>query len=135
MKHYVAYHSTEGMGYPLKISNEGAGFVSNKGLQYLKNAVGEKVWIITGTRRKGKRKAYYLVGYYIPSVVKKSTDRDFAWSIDGEESHGVKSPMYLNDCEWFPALFKSQGSFAFGITEIRQPEIVKALEQLVKEGV
>lgn len=135
MKSYVAYHSTEGMGYPLEVSGEGAGFLSNKGLRYLKNVVGQKVWMITGTKGKNKRKDYYLVGFYIPSVVMESTNPDFDWWIGGEEVHRAEPPIYLNDYEWFPALLRSQGCFAFGITEIRQPEIVKALEQLIKESV
>ena len=99
MKSYVAYHSTEGMGYELKVSEEGAGFLSNKGLLHLENAVGQKVWMITGTKGKNKRKDYYLVGYYIPSEVKKSTSPDFDWWIGGEEVHRSEPPVYLNDYE------------------------------------
>lgn len=133
MKNYIAYHSTEGMGYELEVS-EGANFLSNKRLVDLENAVGQKIWMITGTKGQNKRKDYYLVGYYIPSEVTESTSPDFKWEIGGEEAHWLKSPIYLNDFDWFPVLFKYQGSFAFGITEIRQPEVVKALEKLAKKA-
>lgn len=133
MKNYVAYHSTEGMGYELEVS-KGASFLSNKGLQHLENAVGQKVWMITGTKSQNKGKDYYLVGYYIPSEVTESPSDGFDWSISGEEAHWLKSPIYLNDFDWFSVLFKAQGRFAFGITEIRQPEVVKALEKLAKKA-
>jgi len=102
MKSYIAYHSTEGMGYELQMSDQGAAFLSNKGLRHLHNVLGNKVWIITGTKGASRSKDYCLVGYYIPSEVGESTNSNFDWSISGEEVHIIEPPVYLNDKKWFP---------------------------------
>lgn len=133
MKSFVVYHSTERMGYKLMPSLKGAGFLSNKGLSFLKRVLGEKVWMITGTKGADRKNRYHLVGYYIADEVTDSDNPAFDYYVSGKEVRWLKKPVELNEFDWFWVLFKSQGSFAFGLSQIKDKDTVTALEKLMRK--
>lgn len=132
MKHFVVYHNTEKMGYELKSSGQGVGFLTNKSLRFLEGVTGHKVWMITGAKGSRNKNCYHLFGYYIADEVKESTNSDFDYWIGGKQVELLKESEELNGFYWFWQLFRSQGSFAFGLREIKDKEVVAALEGLAE---
>jgi hypothetical protein len=130
--HFVAYHSTERMGYRLVLDRREVTFLSNKDLSKLEAAIGGKVWIITGAKGRDRKIHYHCVGFFVPRVVHAGEDSDFRWCIRGPLTK-LKKRVLLDAFPWFHVLRAKQGSFAFGITRIVQPEIVTELEAMATE--
>ena len=134
MKHFVVYHNKNSMGYELKPSCHGTGFLTNKSLTFLRTVLDQQVWMITGINGAGNQDQYHLVGFYITDEIKESSNHNFAYWIGGKKVTLLKKTIELNNFEWFWKLFNSQGSFAYGLSEVKDKEVIAALEELMQQA-
>jgi hypothetical protein len=131
--HFVAYHSKARMGYSLILGRRDVIFLSKKDRAKLEAAIGGKAWIITGATGGDRKIHYHGAGFFVPHCVKAAPPgSEFRWQISGPLTK-FKPRVLLDDLPWFHVLRAKQGSFAFGINPIIQPEIVKELEALAKK--
>jgi hypothetical protein len=129
MNNYVAYHSTEVMGYEYgqgKRTGE-FGFLSRKSRTYLDKAIGCDVWVVTGTRDKARRMIYRLAAVYQPDAVREHGDR---FRVVGKRGRIFKPPVVLNDLPWFQTLLREQNRFSFGFSRIQSEVVIAALRGL-----
>ena len=131
MKHFIAYHSTEGMGYELHFDSDYRFHTSNPET-VLKRSIGERLWIITGTYEHGRTKTFRLLAYYTPTKVEPSDRKGFDFQIVGRKGKEFSNPPVLNEREWFKELKKSLGNFSFGVREIHSQDATSGLRSLEK---
>ncbi|HOB99512.1 MAG TPA: ASCH domain-containing protein [Verrucomicrobiota bacterium] len=129
MNNYVAYHSTEVMGYEYGRAKGKGGFafLSRKSRTYLEKAIGSDVWVLTGTRNKARKMIYRLAAVYQPDAVKEYGD---AFQIVGKRGRIFKPPVALNDQPWFQVLLREQNRFSFGFSRIQSEVVIAALNAL-----
>ena len=130
MKHFVAYHSTDAMGHELEHGSEFR-FYSSKPRAFLEQAIGERVWVITGTRDDAGSMIYRLAEVYTPLEISVADTGGFAFSVVGHEGRAIQPAIILNHFEWFRNLRRSLANFSLGFSEIRQPEVISGLTELV----
>jgi hypothetical protein len=120
------------MGYKLILGRGEVIFLSNKDRAKLEAAIGGKAWIITGAKGRDRKTHYHCAGFFVPRDVDTVKDPYFKWKISGPLTK-FKKRVPLDEFGWFRVLRTKQGSFAFGINPIIQPEIVKELEALARK--
>ena len=118
----VVYHSPERMGFSVAASREPY-FLTNK--RVAPDAVGTRVWLLTG---EGRPRRYWLRGTFTVARVESGADEDFRLRVWGADARWLDPMVDVTDAEWFDALRRSQGSFAFGFQTIADPRLVRALE-------
>lgn len=131
MRHFVAYHNAEKMGYDYEPSGEYA-FFSRKALTFLEQTVGATVWVINGSRPRARKTTYTLCAVYVPDEVVDAEDTEFDYIVAGSIGHDFDPPIELNQLPWFPSFLKSQSNFSLGINEIRDAVIIGQLTALAK---
>ena len=127
MNNFVAYHSTEVMGYEYRLGKGDLVFLSKKTRTYLEKSIGCDVWVVTGTRDASRKMVYRLAAVYQPDRVEKYQDR---FQVCGKRGHQFKPPVVLNGLAWFDVLLREQNRFSFGFSRIQSPAIVAALNRL-----
>ena len=128
MSDYIAYHSTEVMGYDYEPSGEFA-HLSRKPLSFLQTAIGGRVWVVTGQREDG-RTIYRLAASYIPSEIRSDAE-DYV--IRGERGVYFTPPIEIGEHEWFSRLRREQNRFSFGFSRIRDEGVVTELQRILDE--
>jgi hypothetical protein len=131
VRHFVAYHNAAKMGYDYEPSGEYA-FFSRKALTFLKQSVGETVWVINGSRLKTRETTYTLCAVYIPDDIVDAEEAEFDYIVAGSVGHDFDPPVELNQLLWFPSFLKSQSNFSLGINEIRDIAVIEQLTALAK---
>jgi len=126
MADFVAYHSDHVMGAPLRPLGARAEFVSRK-RSVLNRAIGQRVWIITGTPR-GKRTEYRLLGCYSPDTVE---GRDGTFIVAGPVTGSPISPIDLSGLPWFRDLLRAMANFSIGFSELTNARYIRELEALL----
>lgn len=129
MRHFVAYHNAEKMGYEYESIGEYA-FFSRKALALLERAVGSMVWIINGSRSKTRNTTYTLCAVYTPDEVIDANEAAFDYIITGTVGHDFAPPIELNPLSWFAGFLKSQSNFSLGINEIKDSTAIDYLNSL-----
>jgi hypothetical protein len=124
---FVAYHSTDLMGYEYAPTRGRFSFFSRKALTFLEKSIGGNVWAITGTRDSEGKLIYRLVACYTPDEVKKASD---AFEVIGKNGHIFKDSIELNGFPWFQKLLREQNRFSFGFSRIQSPDAIAALHRI-----
>ncbi len=128
---FVAYHSTERMGYKYGESRTGTySFWSRKSRTFLERAIGNQVSVITGNRNEDGRIEYHLVERYTPEEIQPCADGGH--HILGFRGQAFRSPPLLNSLPWFRGFLRAQNNFSFGFNSIRDEAVVKRLEELME---
>ena len=130
MKHYTAYHNVDSMGYDLQCDNKELFFISRKPEKFLKQLIGNIVWMFSGKKGSGKRKTFYLCGYYFPEKIIDDDEDVKNKLISGTKVVCFKKPMKVTEAEWFLKLKKQQANFSIGIAEIKDNEIIEVLSEI-----
>ena len=125
MSDYVAYHSTETMGREYH-PTEQFHFYSGKSESFLLNAIGCRVWVVVGKRKKGQM-SYRLAGAFTPAKIRKQT-RGYGVLGSGTPFH---PPFEITALPWFLEFLREQRNFSFGFNRIRSKSIVTELEGLL----
>ncbi|MFZ5773515.1 MAG: HNH endonuclease [Thermodesulfobacteriota bacterium] len=134
MRHYVAYHNAERMGYPYEPSGEYS-FLSKKALTFLEKTVGSFVWVINGSRIGSKKTSYTLCAVYIPDQVIDVEDTDFDYIVSGTVGFEFNPVVELNSLPWFPEFLKSQANFSIGISAIHDAKMIGEFTMLTQEDI
>ena len=100
---YVAYHSAELMGHPLK-SGPPFRMLSRKSVSHL---LGKRVWIIEG---RGK-KTYFLKQCFTVDATSAINDDHFRFQYSGKDGTDFCPEIVLSDLSWFAAFLKSVANF------------------------
>lgn len=127
--HFVAYHSTSLMGRTLELKPNDISWYSRKSRIFLEKTIGNKVWLIQGTK-VGKQTQYELIGYYFLHGVNYT---EGGWYVvRGGEDKIIDPPVVLDDYAWFQELLRIQNKFSFGLSRIHQDDIIAALEKIAE---
>ena len=124
MAEFICYHNPDSMGYPASEVRKYE-IVTDKPV---KNAMGSRVWLLTG---EGHPRSFKLRGYFYVTDIEDAKEDGFETRLKGAEGRLFDPMLSLNDEEWFPALKKSQGNFAFGLQPLGEARFVRGLEELV----
>jgi hypothetical protein len=116
--HFVAYHNIDERGSQLWRGGNGA-FETNKSSLPRK---GDVLWCFEG---EGRPKRFTLVKR---GVVTQTTKPANGPSLVHYRTSRPIEAAEVNSLPWFPKLFRSQGSFGFGLNAIKDPDIVDQLE-------
>jgi hypothetical protein len=116
--HFVAYHNVDERGSQLWRGGSGA-FETNK-LSLPRK--GDVLWCFEG---EGRPKRFMLVKR---GVVTRTTKRANGPSLVHYKTSRPIEVAEVNSLPWFPKLFRSQGSFGFGLNAIKKQDIVDQLE-------
>ena len=127
MRHFIAYHNTEKMGYPLRFDGDFR-FHTNKSGTFLEKSIGGRLWVITGKfNGKSGSRVYRLLACFTPRQVRVSDRGSFKFQVVGRKGYEFRDPPVLDDWKWFPRLKKSSGNFAFGCHAIRSQKAISGL--------
>lgn len=74
---------------------------------------------------------YRLSEVYTPSQISVADTGGFAFSVVGHEGLAIQPAIVLNDFEWFQNLRRILANFSLGFSEIRQPEVISGLTEIV----
>jgi hypothetical protein len=117
--HFVAYHNVDERGSRLWRGEGSGSFETSKPSLPRK---GDVLWCFEG---EGRPKTFTLVKR---GIVTKITRNAKALSLVRYRTSSAIEPAEVNSLSWFPKLFRSQGSFGFGLNAISDPDIVDQLE-------
>lgn len=117
-QNFVAYHNVDERGSPLHRGRRGW-FQTNRPTLPRK---GDVLWCFEG---EGRPKKYALVKRAVVAISERELDGTSVVRYQYSELLDV----IVNDAPWFIKLRKSQGSFAFGVNRINDPDIVNELER------
>ena len=125
MSDFVAYHNTEKMGYEFEPTRR-FHFFSRKPEVFLRKALRNRVWTVTGSRAHSGRMLYRLAGVFTALDVRPESD---GFSIKGD-GMPFRPPIDITAESWFSELLREQNKFSFGFNRIRGENIVKGFELL-----
>jgi len=123
MRHYVAYHNPERMGYSADEVTELC-IVTNKAVD---NLIGNRIWLIQG---EGKPRKYTLRGTFIVASIGADTDDGFLHIVRGQEGELFKPHIPIGTLPWFERFKMSLGNFAFGLQRISDQAVVDELKRV-----
>jgi hypothetical protein len=133
MRHFVAYHNAEKMGYEYEPNGEYS-FFSRKALASLEKTIGSMVWVINGSRLNTRHTTYTLRAVYMPDEQLDANEVNFDYIIAGSVGHDFDPPIELNDFPWFAGFLKSQNNFSLGISEIKDSAALGYLNSIVESS-
>lgn len=125
MRHYVAYHNAERMGYSVEES-EPFTVATSKPVAHLE---GCQVWVIAG---KGKPRSYSLVSTFVVDDFNEYGKNGFDNYIEGSEGQTFLGGILLDGLEWIRDFVKSQSNFSLGLQPI-QDRFIPLFQGLVTE--
>lgn len=125
MKHYVAYHNAETMGYSGDEINSFS-IVTNKPVL---NLPGNVMWLISGEDRPRK---YYLCSVFIVDEVGPVEGSSFRNFASGGEGVLFRPQIRLDEYPWFRSFLASQQNFSLGLREIREEKYIQEFENLLE---
>jgi len=127
MKHFIAYHKIDVYGPYNNHGHITFRHFSSKSPKYLRRALGQTVWVLSGEILNG-RKVYKLCSKYTP---KRIVEKEDARSVEGS---GIEfNPHFeVTRFSWFQELFKEQQNFSWGFNEIKNQRVIKNLEKIAE---
>lgn len=131
MEHFIAYHSTQRMGYDY--GSPGSLTFLSKKLGVLKKAIGNTVWVVQGTP-DGRKTAYTLCGAYIAESIAPENPSSNTYVIRGTQGKDFVPPVSLHELSWFRTLLRSQSNFSLGFNRLNDESVVLALLELQSEN-
>lgn len=131
MRHFIAYHNAEKMGYEYKPSGEYS-FFTRKAPTFLERTIGSMVWVVNGSRSTVRNTTYTLCAIYRADDVVDAKVAGFDYIVVGTVGHNFDPPIQLNHLPWFSGFLKSQSNFSLGINEIKYSKAIDYLNALVK---
>lgn len=115
MKHYVAYHNIENMGYSVRKGDESItefDIVTKKRFSDLEGSV---VWLISGEDTPRQYRLEYW--FFVERIKALSRNPSFTFEISGTSGEDIKGVL-LNDFPWFKRFQKNQANFSVGFNTI-----------------
>ncbi|MBX3451259.1 MAG: hypothetical protein KF777_16955 [Planctomycetaceae bacterium] len=128
MRHFVAYHSEDRMGYTAEESNPFGLYTSKK----LSNPIGDVVWIVAGVGPSPKQ--YFLSSWFVISEVTAAEHPEFGFTLNGDEGGSFDPMARLDHLSWFPAFWRRMANFSIGLTELRDSETITAFRKVASRA-
>lgn len=128
MRHFVAYHNSEKMGYSAEESDPFSVYTS----KCLGEVIGDTVWVIAGEEDGGRK--YRLSSWFVIDSIEPSNKAAFGSTLRGIRGGAIDPKPILNDLAWFPDFFKKMAHFSLGVQEIKQSGVVDALKKLASDA-
>ena len=122
MRHLVAYHNPEKMGYSADEVTDLC-VVTNKAVDSL---IGDRIWLIQG---EGKPRKYVLRGTFIVASTGPDEEDGFRYVVRGYEGELFVPHIPVGILPWFERFKRSQGNFAFGLQPIDEA-VVRELKRI-----
>jgi hypothetical protein len=127
MSDYIAYHSSEAMGHEYEqTEGEPWAFSTNKTKSFVNNTIGQRLWVITGSRGIRRTMVYKLAGVYTPSEVVRG-DKDFRFQIRGDRRTKFEPRIEVTMLPWFRKLLREH-RLSFGVSHVKDKRIIAGLE-------
>ncbi len=126
MRHFIAYHNTEKMGYSLQ-DGEPLGLLTNKPVNHLLH---NTVWFVTG---EGTGTRQYSLGSVFRVAEVGDTDEGGFKRFASGPGHVFQPPIPIKDKEWFPEVLRATGHFGLGVQEVKDEAVVAGLIQLAAQ--
>jgi hypothetical protein len=120
MRHFIAYHNTQRMGWHLH-DGDPCRLLTRKPVEQLLNQV---VWFVVGEASRPRR--YSLGSVFVVREVGPSDQAGFRYFACGP-GHAFRPAPLLSGLGWFAALLEAVGRFQFGVQEVRTPALIKEL--------
>jgi hypothetical protein len=127
MRHFIAYHNTEKMGWPLQ---EGGPLrlLTNKPIDHLYQ---ETVWFIAG---EGTGERQYSLGSVFRASEVGTTDEDSFKRYATGPGHVFQPQIPIKNMSWFPEVMRVTGRFGLGVQEIKDENVIAGLRQLAAQA-
>ncbi|NOT64384.1 MAG: hypothetical protein HOP19_29550, partial [Acidobacteria bacterium] len=92
----------------------------------LEESLGQNVWVISGTKSKGKTR-YHLCALYHPEVVEDDPDGGFCILGKGK---GFTPEIELTHLAWFTDLYTEPRIYSFGFRKISNEQLAQKLQEI-----
>jgi hypothetical protein len=126
MRHFIAYHNTNKMGYPLPDCEPQRLLTSDKSPRRL---LQNTVWIVT---YEGTGAHQYCLGsVFQVDKVRAAGENGFKWCASGP-GHVFRPWAPIKNMNWFPELLRVTGRFCF-IGEIKDSAAIAGLTGLAQQ--
>ena len=126
MRHFIAYHNPERMGYPYRASPHHF-FYTKKPVSHL---VGNTVWVVSFA---GTQRDYALVGCFQVTEAGDATEGGFKHSVAGN-GPTFRPWIRVKDRVWFPRLLQVTGNFGLGLSEVKDRSVIEGLIEAAAEA-
>ena len=123
MRHFIAYHNADRMGYA---DIERLRVLTSKPVG--NDLIGHCVWLIVG---KGKReKTYFLGSRFTIADIAESEVAGFAHQVIGHHGRVFAPLVPLADLDWFNDFRRSIQNFSLGFRKITDQQVIRKFEEL-----
>jgi hypothetical protein len=125
MRHFIAYHNPEKMGYQYSVHKDNHERVlTNKPVHHV---VGNMVWVVTFKERHD----YALACVFQVDECGDTNAKGFKHWISGK-GRAFRPWRDIKNLDWFPNLMKATGNFGLGLQEVTEPSVVAGLLQIAE---
>lgn len=90
-------------------------------------ALGASIWLISG---RGSPATYHVHYVFVAEEWETAEDEGFKHRLRGTDGVCFDPPVCLDNLPWFPEFAKSQGNFAFGLSEITRQYFIDGLQEI-----
>ncbi len=123
MRHFIAYHNADRMGYS---DIERLRVLTNRPVN--DDMIGDHVWLVVG--KGSRKKSYYLGSRFVIDAIHDSEIADFDYQLTGRDGRVFIPMIPLDELDWFNAFRQSVQNFSLGFREIKDSRVVQEFERL-----
>ena len=130
MNHYIAYHKVKEWGEYL-IDPEQTEIVHYSGhpKSKLEKMIGQTVWVVSGKKNDSSMIYKLCSTYKVTHLENDEVESTGLYRVVGE-GFGFIPQIEINSFPWFAELFREQSRFSFGLNQIKNADVIQALEQM-----
>lgn len=125
MRHFVQFHNPDVWGEAVDLDN--AFRVSTA--KSIRRLPGQRVWLVS---RTGAPRTYFVASTFVVDSTETDYRRRFPNTVNGQNGQVLGPKARVDTAKWWPKLLAQTGSFLWGLTEIRDPSIVRGLESVAR---
>ncbi len=126
MRHFIAYHNPEKMGYQYTVSSDKQEYIlTNKPV---KHVIGNTVWVVTFEAEHD----YSLASVFVVSSADEWNEAGFKHRISGR-GHSFYPWKRIKHLSWFAKLMTATGNFGLGLQEVSDAVVVKGLVAIAEK--
>ena len=119
MRHFIAYHNPQTMGYPYPGSMHQR-VLTNRPVNHI---LGNTVWVVSF---EGASHDYSLAGVFQVTETGESQEARFKHFVAGE-GHIFRPWPRIKGMDWFPEIMRATGRFRFGVHQMKDSAVIAGL--------
>jgi len=127
MRHFVQFHNPDVWGEALDLKD--AFRVSTS--KSVRRLPGQRMWLIS---RTGSPRTYFVASTFVVDSTESDYRRRFPNAVSGRYGQVLGQKARVDTASWWPKLLAQTGSFLWGLTEIRDPQIVRGLQGVARRA-